>query len=157
MPECEDEDTFVTEIEKFKVQQESQPSSQISNPPINEVVWNFNEETPGKLTNHKARAYYNNIKWIIYYYMRILNFYTSYKWTGFLLSSYYFIVGYSNEPMGYDEVDMGGRVCVGCKRTDSRDSLTLQPCRCSCCDKCLDDLTHCPSCNTKVRAAAKTN
>lgn len=60
MPECEDEDTFVTEMEKFKVQQESQPSSQISNPPINEVVWNFNEETPGKLTNHKARAYYNS-------------------------------------------------------------------------------------------------
>lgn len=82
MPECEDEDTFVTEIEKFKVQQESQPSSQISNPPINEVVWNFNEETPGKLTNHKAQAYDNNIK-----YMHILNLYTPYKWTGFLLSS----------------------------------------------------------------------
>lgn len=46
--ECEDEDTFVTEIEKFKVQQESQPPSQISNPPINEVVWNFNEENLGK-------------------------------------------------------------------------------------------------------------
>lgn len=111
LPECEDEDTFVTEIEKFKVQQESQPPSQISNPPINEVVWNFNEEN----------------------------------------------LGNSDEPMGYDEVDMGGRACVGCKRTDSRDSLTLQPCRCSCCDKCLDDLTHCPSCKTKVRAAAKTN
>lgn len=48
MPECEDEDTFVTEIEKFKVQQESHPPSQISNPPINEVVWNFNEENLGK-------------------------------------------------------------------------------------------------------------
>lgn len=60
VPECEDEDTFVTEIEKFKVQQES--PSQISNPPINEVEWNFNEETPGKLTNHKAQAHYKNIK-----------------------------------------------------------------------------------------------
>lgn len=47
VPECKDEDTFVTEIEKFKVQQESQPPSQISNPPINEVVWNFNEENLG--------------------------------------------------------------------------------------------------------------
>lgn len=62
VPECEDEDTFVTEIEKFKVQQESQSPSQISNPPINEVEWNFNEETPGKLTNHKAQAHYKNIK-----------------------------------------------------------------------------------------------
>lgn len=110
LPECEDEDTFVTEIEKFKVQPESQPPSQISNPPINEVVWNLNEETLGNLS----------------------------------------------EPAGYDEVDMGGRVCVGCKRTDSRNSLTLQPCRCSCCDQCLDDLSDCPSCNTKVRAAVKT-
>ena len=69
----------------------------------------------------------------------------------------YCLAGSSTVPMGYDEVDMGWKPCVGCKRTDSKDSLTLQPCRCSACEACVDDLVHCPSCNTKVRAAAKTH
>lgn len=109
LPECEDENTFVEEIEKFKVQQETQPPSQSSIPPITEVEWNLNSEATGT----------------------------------------------SSEPMGYDEVDFGTQACVGCKRTDSSGSLTLHPCRCSCCDKCLLDLNQCPSCKTKIRAVAK--
>ena len=51
VPECQDEDTFVTEIEKFKVQQPQESQSPF-NPPITEVVWNLNDEATGKITNH---------------------------------------------------------------------------------------------------------
>ncbi|XP_048767178.2 baculoviral IAP repeat-containing protein 7-B-like isoform X2 [Ostrea edulis] len=111
LPECEDEDMFVTEIEKFKVQQDTQPPSRSSDPPVTEVEWNYNNEAASN----------------------------------------------SNEPMGYDEVDVGRQICVSCNMTDSKDSLTLHPCQCSCCVKCLPDIDQCPSCKMKVKAAAKSS
>ncbi|KAK3098726.1 hypothetical protein FSP39_022408 [Pinctada imbricata] len=44
------------------------------------------------------------------------------------------------------------KTCVKCSKS-SQDHHTMIPCNCICCEKCVEHIIRCPSCNAKIRAA----